>query len=276
MTFQPLDVDALAAQVPDGALLALPPDYSYNSAALVRALIRRGVKNLHLLAVPIGGYLVDLLIGAGCVKVMEAAAVSMGEAGLAPRFTRAVQDGTITMRDSTCPAIHTALQAAEKGVPFMPLGGIIGSDIARYRDDWKLVDDPLGRGNGRILLLPAIRPDVAIVHAPLGDRFGNIWVGKRHELFTIAHAARTTLATVEEVQDDDLTADPVMSAGTIPAMYLGGVAVAKMGARPLGLGHVYGPDEAHLKDYSRVAQTDEGFADYLRREVLGAEAEAAS
>ena len=271
-----LTIEALAEQVPDGALLALPPDYSYVPTALIRALIRRGVKDLHLLAVPIGGYAADLLIGAGCVKVMEAAAVSLGEAGLAPRFTQAVQDGTVTMRDTTCPAVHTALQAAEKGVPFMPLGGVIGSDIVKYRGDWKVVDDPLGEGNGRILLLPAIRPDVAIVHAPLADRFGNIWVGKRHELFTIAHAAKTTLATYEKIQDDDLTADPVLSAGTIPALYLRGLARAEGGAKPLGLGHVYPADADHMRAYAKEARTEEGFAAYLKREILGAEAEAAS
>lgn len=271
-----LNVAELAEQVPDGCLLAIPPDYSYVPMELIRALIRRGVKDLHLLAVPISGLAADLLIGAGCVRVMEAAAVSLGEAGLAPRFTSAVQDGSLTMRDSTCPAIHTALQASEKGVPFMPLGGIIGSDIVKYRNDWQVVDDPMGQGNGKVLLLPAIKPDVAIIHAPLADRFGNIWVGKRHELFTIAHAAKTTLATTEEIQDDNLTEDPVMAAGTIPAMYLGGLAVAKEGSKPLGLGQKYAIDMDHIRSYAAEARTQEGFNAYLQREVLGAEAEAAS
>jgi len=270
------DIAALAELVPDGSLLAIPPDYSYVPMELIRALIRRGVKDLHLLAVPISGMAADLLIGAGCVRMMEAAAVSLGEAGLAPRFTAAVQDGSLTMKDSTCPAIHTALQASEKGVPFMPLGGIIGSDIVKYRNDWQVVDDPMGQGGGKVLLLPAIKPDVAIIHAPLADKFGNIWVGKRHELFTIAHAAKTTLATVEEIQDDNLTEDPVMAAGTIPAMYLGGLAVAEEGAKPLGLGQKYAIDMDHIKAYANEARSLDGFNSYLQREVLGPEAEAAS
>ena len=270
------EVAALAEKVPDGALLALPPEYSFVPMELIRALIRRGVRDLHLLAVPISGLSADLLIGAGCVATMEAAAVSLGEAGLAPRFSEAVQDGAIRMKDSTCPAIHTALQAAEKGVPFMPLGGVIGSDLVKFRDDWKVVDDPLDAGNGPILLFPAIRPDVALIHAPLADRFGNVWVGKRHELFTIAHAARTTLVTVEEIQDKDLTEDPIMAAGTIPALYIGGFAAARGGAKPLGLAGVYPADMDHIRDYAREARTVEGFNAYLTRNVLGAEAEAAS
>ena len=48
------------------------------------------------------------------------------------------------MKDATCPALHAALQASEKGVPFMPLRGLIGSDILKYRDDWKVIDSPFG------------------------------------------------------------------------------------------------------------------------------------
>ena len=84
-TMKPETVDSLAARVRDGALLALPPDYSYVPMALIMALIRRRVRNLHLLAVPIGGLAADILIGAGCVKTVEAAAVSLGEAGPAGR-----------------------------------------------------------------------------------------------------------------------------------------------------------------------------------------------
>ena len=53
----------------------------------------------------------------------------MGEHGSAPRFTAAVRAGAIEMWDATCPAIQAGLQAAEKGIPFMPLRGILGSDL---------------------------------------------------------------------------------------------------------------------------------------------------
>ena len=93
--------------------------------AVVHALIRRKAKNLKLLGVPVLGLSADLLIGAGCVAEVESSAVSLGEAGLAPRFTEAAERGEILIRDATCPAIHTGLQATEKGVPFMPLRGVI-------------------------------------------------------------------------------------------------------------------------------------------------------
>src|SRR5262245_4829451 len=129
----------IAAAIPDGALLALPPDYSLVAMEAVRELIRRRARGLRLLGVPILGLSADLLIGAGCVAEVETSAVSLGEAGLAPRFTEAVEKNLIKIKDATCPAIHTALQAAEKGVPYMPIGGIVGSDLVKERPDWKVV-----------------------------------------------------------------------------------------------------------------------------------------
>src|SRR5439155_18665520 len=114
-------VDKLAAQVPDGASLAVPPDYSGCAMAAVRWLIRRGIRDLELIGVPQAGLQADMLIGAGCVAVIETSAVSLDEYGQAPRFREAVESGRVAIRDSTCPAIHAGLQAAEKGVPFMPL-----------------------------------------------------------------------------------------------------------------------------------------------------------
>ena len=228
----------LTQRVADGVLLAVPPEYSFVPMTLIRALIQRPVKDLHVLAVPIGGMAIDMLVGAGCVKTLEAAAVSLGEAGPAPRFTAACEDGTIAMRDSTCPAIHTALQASEKGVDFMPLGGLVGSDLVDNRADWKVVDDPLGQGGGPVVLLPAIKPDVTVFHSPRADTEGNVWIGRRRELVTMAHAAAATLVTVEAVEDRDFLDDEATAAGTLSGLYVTAIAVAEGGARPLGLtGH---------------------------------------
>ena len=268
-------VDALAAQVPDGALVAMPAEQSYVSMAMVRALIRRGVKDLHLLCVPIGSLAADMLIGAGCVSTIECAAVSLGEFGLAPRFGAAVEQGSIRIKESTCPAIHAALQAGEKGVPFMPLTGLIGSDILASRDDWKVVDDPLGEGNGPIALLPAIRPDFAIFHAPLADRDGNVWISRRRELVPLAHAAKSSLITAERVTDDNLVASDTRAAGAIPNLYIGGLAEARRGARPLGLPCYYPADAETYRTYARMARTEEGFRAFMDQ-FLGDELAAAA
>jgi len=262
------NLESLAARVPDGALLALAPEYSWVPMALIRALIRRRVKDLHLLTVPIGGLAADLLIGAGAVKTLESAAVSLGEAGPAPRFSEAVEGGALDMRDSTCPAIHTALQASEKGVDFMPLGGLVGSDLVDNRDDWKVVDDPLGQGGGPVVLLPAIKPDVTVFHSPRADTEGNVWIGRRRELVTMAHAAAATLVTVEAVEDRDFLDDEATAAGTLSGLYVTAIAVAEGGARPLGLTGHYERDPDYIRAYAEEAKTGDGFKRYLDREVF--------
>ena len=254
------DVESLASKIPDGCLLALPPDYSLVAMEVVRALVRKRSRNLRLLGVPILGMSADLLIGAGCVAEVETSAVSLGEAGLAPRFTEAAEKGEIKVRDATCPAIHTALQAAEKGVPYMPIGGVIGSDLIAGRPDWKVVDD--------LLIVPALRPDVALFHARWADEAGNVWVGRRRELATVAHASRQTLVTYEELKKGDMLEDELLAPGVISSVYIAATAHAPKGAWPLGVAGVYAPDDMHLSQYAKAAKTREGFQRYLEEWVL--------
>ena len=262
-----ITLEELVTRIPSGASVAVPPDYSGCAMAAVRALVRRGVKKLHLIGIPQAGFQADMLIGAGCVASVEAAAITLGEYGLAPRFSEAVESGSIRMRDSTCPVIHAGLQAAEKGIPFMPLRGILGSDLVTHRSDWKVIDNPFG-SNDPVLLLPAIQPDVALFHAPLADRDGNVWIGVRRELMLVAHAAKSTLVSVEAITDDDLLTDERMAAGTIPALYVTARAHAERGAWPLGLWGQYPADTTHLKAYADLAATEEGFARYIRDHVF--------
>lgn len=270
-----MNADALAALVPDGALIALPPDNSLPSCALAHALIRRGARNLRLLGVPVSGYATDVLIGAGCVASVQTSAVTLGEAGMAPRFTAAVAAGTIEVFDATCPAIHTMLQAAEKGVPFMPLRGVLGSDLVAHRPDWRVMQNPFAETHDNILLLPALSPDIAAFHAAMADRDGNVWVGRRRELATIAHASKRVLVTVERLIETNLLDDERLAPGVISATYVDSIAVARRGAWPIALLDEYPADPAHLRTYARAARTEAGFRDYLAQYVLTQPAAAA-
>lgn len=259
--------EEIAARIPDGALLALPPEYGPCSMETIRALVRRGVRGLRLLGVPQFGIQADLLIGSGCVAQVESAAVTLGEHGLAPRFTDAIKGREITMLDTTCPAIHAALQASEKGIPFMPLRGLIGTDILARRSDWKVAENPFGQ-NDPIVHLPAVRPDVALFHAAKADVHGNVWLGLRRETMLMAHASAATFVTAEEVVEDDLLADPLTAPGTLPGLYVTGIAPAKNGAWPLGVPYVYERDDAHLAQYAEMAKTKEGFNTYIDEWVV--------
>jgi glutaconate CoA-transferase subunit A len=269
-------LEALAAEVPDGASLALPPDNSLPSVALAKALIRRGVRNLNLIGVPVSGFATDILIGAGCVASVQTSAVSLGEAGFAPRFSAALRAGAIKVIDATCPAIHTMLQAAEKGVPFMPLRGLIGSDILANRPDWKVVPNPFATyGEDPIVLLPALNPDFVCFHALMADEEGNVWVGRRRECATIAHASKRALVTVERVVPGNFLEDERLASGAINATYISGIAIAERGARPVALLDEYGFDGAYVSEYARMARSEEGFAAWCAREVFEQKAQAA-
>ena len=264
-------LDELSAMIPDGASLALAPDYSGCALEIVRRLIRRGAKNLDLIGVPQLGFQADLLIGAGAVRSVETAAVTLGEAGSAPCFVRAIKGACLRIKDSTCPVIHTGLQAAEKGIPFAPIRGVLGSDLVNHRPDWHVIDNPFDKRE-QILLVPAIRPDIALFHAAKADRDGNVWIGVRRELMLMAHAARTTFVTVEEISDVSFLDDDVTAAGTIPSLYISELAVASGGAKPLGLRGCYAMDRAHIAAYAEAASTEDGFRRYLDENVLRAAA----
>ncbi len=265
-----IDLDDLVGRIPDGCRLAVPKDGPGTAAEAARALIRRGVADLHLVCLPVGGYLADLLIGAGCVSAIECSGVSLGEFGFAPRFRAAVEGGDVRIVDATCQAIYAAVQASEKGAPFAAVRGLIGSDVLRFRDDWKVIQNPMAEGDDPVVVVPAIRPDIALFHARLGDRLGNVWVGNARECVLLAHAACATLATVEEIHDGNLMEDERYLSGTIPPIYVGAVAHAPGGALP-----VYSPDSGtldseHMAAYAAAARTMDGFRDYLERHVMGA------
>jgi glutaconate CoA-transferase, subunit A len=252
----------LATAVPDGARVAIPPFYAGPAMAATRELVRRGVRDLHLVCVPQSGLQADILIGAGAVRVVETSAVTLGESGPAPRFTAAVRSGALRVLDATCPAIHAGLAAAQKGVPFMPIRGILGSDLLAHRPDWKVIDNPFAAGDP-IVAVPAIRPDVALFHAQLADRKGNVFVGRSRELLNMAQASASAFVTVEEIVAGDLIADEARAGAVLPAIYVGRVAVARRGAAPHALADAYPADDAFVARYAAAARTAQGFRAFV-------------
>ena len=274
MSLDPIcNLSELAAAVPDGAKLVVPSDNCGVAMAATRELVRRGVHGLHLVCVPTSGLQAEILIGAGAIATLETSAVTLGEFGPAPRFVAAVKNGRIRILDSTCPAVHAALQAGQKGLPFIPLRGLIGSDLLSSRTDWKVIDNPFAPGDP-IAVLPAINPDIALFHAPLADRSGNVYIGRRRELLTMAHASKQTLVTVESVSEHNLFDDARLAPGVVTAIYVHRIAVASRGAWPIGLPEYYGPDDTAIARYVQSAKTAEGFRRYLEEWLGTAEATA--
>ena len=258
-----VSLDELAVNVRDGMSLALPIDHSGVAMAATAAIIARRPKNLHVICMPTSGMQADMLIGEGLAATVETSAVTLGEAGAAPRFTEAARSGAFRLMESTCPATLAGLIAGQKGVPFMPIRGIIGSDLMKARPDWAVIGNPFAPDDS-IVVVPAICPDVSLFHAPEADRFGNVRIGRNTELATMAYASKATLVTVERISEVSLLADEQSAAGILPALYVTAIAQVAQGAWPLGLWGEYEADAAEIARYARMAKSQDGFAAYMQ------------
>jgi glutaconate CoA-transferase subunit A len=263
--------EELAARIPDGAHLAIPVDFNafFSGAAMevTRRLIHAGRRGLRLLVMPSNGMQADILIGAGCVAELECGAMLMPELGTPPRFSEAMRAGRIQVHDSTCPVIFHGLGAAEKGLSFIPIAGVVGSDVVGRRKDWKVIADPFDPAHD-VLLVPAIRPDIALFHAPLADRHGNVWLGRRREIALLAHASRRTLVTAERIFEGDLMNTPLYEDGTLSSVYVEAVAHCPQGSWPLDAGKDAPGDASQLRAYFEAARTESGFARYMQEVFL--------
>lgn len=92
-----------------------------------------------------------------------------------------------------------ALQAGASGMAWTPVPGLIGSDLLRVRPDFRVVDDPY-TGEGHVVLVPALRPDYALVHARRADERGNLVIGTTYDDRLMMQAARRVIATAERIE----------------------------------------------------------------------------
>ncbi|MBT4205445.1 MAG: CoA-transferase [Gammaproteobacteria bacterium] len=255
------DIISLINQINDGSKIAIFKDCSV-PMSLGRGLIKRQVRNLHLVTVPTGSFLPDMLIGAGCVSTIETAGVSLGEFGLANRFGSAIKEGSVTVLDATCPAIYAGLQASEKGIPFIPLRGLIGSDVLANRGDFQIIDNPFERDDP-IAVLPAIQPDFTLFHAPMADQAGNVYLGRQAELKIMAHASKKTFVTVEKIVDFNIMDHEELGSASLSHLYVDGIAVASNGSWPLNLPGHYDYDRKTMQSYAHAAKNQETFNSWV-------------
>jgi glutaconate CoA-transferase subunit A len=260
--------DAVAL-VSDGAMVALGGGLCARlPMAMVRELIRQGRRGLHLIG-SAHSIDVDLLVATGAVRRCEESYVGFEQdLGLAPGYRRAAEAGTIEIAESCCATILAQLRAAEMGLPFLPVRGVRGSDIRRLHPEYAEITCPF---TGEILVaVPALRPDVALLHAPAGDRYGNLHLEQPYVLDErFASASRLVVATVDELVS---TEEVVRSGVTIPAHLVAAVAEVPYGAHPSSCYPRYAYDRGHLRDYLTAAQAGAGDLDkYVATYVQGSE-----
>ena len=263
-----------AALVRDGDLIALTHGVTLDTApmGLLRQLLRQGLKALRLVGVTGGGLGADLLLGAGALQEVETCHMALGDLGVAPNFQRLVEAGRARVKENTCGVLLSQAGAGAMGVPFVPVRGLLGSDLLKVRPDFTVAQNPFSPGE-RVVLAPAVTPDVVLFHATLADVWGNFFVRGRRDELTLAQASRRVLVTAERVVEGPLT--PRDGEGAfIPSFYTSAVVHLPFGAHPTPCPGLYEADLDYLHEYIAAARSEEGFRAYLEKYVYGVRDEA--
>ncbi|MFC4276295.1 CoA transferase subunit A [Achromobacter aloeverae] len=196
-----LPLAQLAALVPDGASVALGGSFLHRGPfAFVRELIRQQRQDLEIIKQS-PGYDIDILCRAGAVRKARAGIVAMeGNFGLAPWYRKAVEQRQMVLEEHACATLTAGLRAAAFGVPYMPCGGLHGSDLPAL-NGWASVEDPYGSGESPYLI-PAVKPDFAVLQVSEVDRLGNARVyGTSHWDRIMSRAAGSVLVVAEKLVD---------------------------------------------------------------------------
>ena len=166
-------LEGLASHVPNGAVVAVGGGLSSREPmALLRAVLRRGVTGLTVVG-SAHGIDIDLLAAGGALARSSESYVGFEQDfGLAPNYRRALESGAVSVDDSCCYTLVQQLRAAIQGLPFMPLRSLRGTSFTSLHPEYRQMVCPFT--GEELLLVPAIEPDVALIHAQYGDASGNL------------------------------------------------------------------------------------------------------
>ncbi|MBI3732616.1 MAG: CoA transferase subunit A [Chloroflexi bacterium] len=256
------------ARVPDNAVVALGGNTLHRSpTAAVHELIRQRKRGLNLVKTA-GAYDVDILCGAGVASAVSAGFVGYENVfGMAPLYRRAVEQGLVRACEHTCYSVIAGLRAATQGVPFMPVNAFSLSDVP-LAQGYKQVADPYS--GAEVFAVPAIQPEVAIVHVHEADAEGNARIyGTLFEDVLMVTAAKHVILTAEHIVDGStFAAQPELT--TIAGFMVTHVVHAPRGAHPCSCHGLYDMDMGYLGDFYAQAQTADSFEAFLREHVLDA------
>jgi glutaconate CoA-transferase subunit A len=249
-----MTAEAATALIRDGDHVAIGGTlYSRTPMALVFALLRHRRRHLTV-SRTLACYEIELLLATGALDRIVTSWVGIGLPwGLPPIFRHYAESGQVRYDEWSHLALGLRYKAGAMGVPFLPSLTMLGSDLARTRDLQTVTCPYTGE---RLAAMPALNPDVALIHAHRADMFGNVQVdGYRHMDTDMAKAARTVIVSAEEiVSADAIAARPDQT--MLPHFAVDAVVAAPYGSYPHECYGLYGPDLEHFDAYAASVRAD--------------------
>jgi glutaconate CoA-transferase, subunit A len=270
--------EAVRRFVPNGCQIALGGfTVSRNPMVIAREIIRQGKKNLYIVCHSHGQAL-DLLIGAGCVNRLEIAYGGTGRfAPTAIRFRKAVCAGKIELEDYSNYHMSLRFLAGSMGLPFMASKSGLETDLVKLegflpedrgkgkipRKKLVVMENPFNGPEDKVILLPALNPDVALMHAQYVGEDGTVRIkGLTFADLEQARSAEHVIVTCEEIVPRSyIREDPDQN--SLPSFLIDAVVKAPYGAHPTAAYLFYDYDPEHLKLYREAASNDDSFKRYL-------------
>jgi glutaconate CoA-transferase subunit A len=258
--------EAIARHVADGACLALEGFTHLIPFAAAHEIIRQGRRDLHLVRMT-PDLVYDQMIGMGCARRLTFSWGGNPGVGSAHRLRDAVEHGwpvPLAIDEHTHAGMAAAYCAGAARLPFGLLRGYLGTDLATANTRIRSVECPYT--GERLTTVPALNPDVTILHAQRADRQGNVAIhgilGAQREA---ALAARALIVTVEEIVD---ALPPAMNGVVLPHWVVSAVAHCPGGAYPSYVQGRYGRDNGFYRRWDAISRERDGFRAWMDRHVL--------
>ncbi|RPI75058.1 MAG: CoA transferase subunit A [Desulfobacteraceae bacterium] len=254
-----------------------------NPMALIYEIVRQKIRDLHLVCHSNGQGL-DVLIGAGCVQRLEIAYGGNGRyAPTCIRFKKAIEQGQIEFEDYSNFQMSLRFLAGSLGIPFIPTQSGLGSDLLRCEGfskatrqepkvankKYSITQNPFCAEQDPVVLLPALTPDVTLLHAQYVGADGTVRIkGLNFADLEQAKAADIVIVSCEEFMPrDEIRRDPDQNC--LPGFMVDAIVPAPHGAHPTACYGFYDYDPKHLNLYKKTAADDGLFAGYLQEWVYG-------
>ncbi|MBI2087152.1 MAG: CoA transferase subunit A [Deltaproteobacteria bacterium] len=259
-----------AALIPDNSHVAVGGcHYSRTPMAIIWEMIRQGKKGLTI-SKSITATEGDLLLVAGATRHIVTSWFSAGVTWGVSRIMRHyVQSGEARYEEWSHMSLGLRYRAGAMGVPFLPSRSMLGSDVFKRLKDIKEMPCPFT--GEKLALIPALNPDVAIIHVQKADPYGNAQIrGLPFMDKDIALAADTVILSAEQIIDNsDIRKAPDQTA--IPFFCVDAVVEAPYGCLPHECYGIYEPDFHHMDTYVKLMMERgvDGVKEYLDRYFYG-------